>query len=208
MLKLRSFFAALGLSALLTAPAMADAASESFVRDNGTRVLSSLDDPDLNATERADQFSNYMDELSNFNRVSNFVIGKYARRFSPEELAEYRAAFRAYNLAAYQVQFDEYRGSDIIVTGSTDRSETDSIVNSTIRTTDGDELDVRWRVLSRSGNYEVVDVALNIDGQLLWLAIEQRAQFLDLLDRENGSAAALISKLKDLTAELKAELRG
>ncbi|MEL7480290.1 MAG: ABC transporter substrate-binding protein [Pseudomonadota bacterium] len=208
MLKLRSFLAALSLSTLVTAPAMADAASESFVRDNGTRVLSSLDDPDLNATERADQFSNYMDELSNFNRVSNFVIGKYARRFSPEELAEYRAAFRAYNLAAYQVQFDEYRGSDIIVTGSTDRSETDSIVNSTIRTTDGDELDVRWRVLSRAGNYEVVDVALNIDGQLLWLAIEQRAQFLDLLDRENGSAAALIAKLKDLTADLKAELRG
>jgi len=208
MLKLRSFLAALSLSTLVTAPAMADAASESFVRDNGTRVLSSLDDPDLNAAERADQFSNYMDELSNFNRVSNFVIGKYARRFSPEELAEYRAAFRAYNLAAYQVQFDEYRGSDIIVTGSTDRSETDSIVNSTIRTTDGNELDVRWRVLSRSGNYEVVDVALNIDGQLLWLAIEQRAQFLDLLDRENGSAAALIAKLKDLTADLKAELRG
>ncbi|MEL7453705.1 MAG: ABC transporter substrate-binding protein, partial [Pseudomonadota bacterium] len=93
---------------------------------------------------------------------------------------------------------------EIDVKGSTDRSERDSIVDTIVMRSDGELLDVRWRVLKRGDTYEVVDVALNIDGQLLWLAIEQRAQFLDLLDRNNGSADALIAKLEELTADLKA----
>ncbi len=207
MLNLKAAVLALGLSVALAGSAMADAASETFVKENGRRVLTTLADPELDTEERTQRFSAYMDEFSNFNRISGFVIGKYARRFSEDELARYRAAFREYSLASYEVQFDEYRGSEIIVTGSTDRSETDSIVNSMIRRTDGEELDVRWRVLSRDDTFEVVDVALNIDGQLLWLAIEQRAQFLDLLDRTNGSAEALIDKLEELTADLKADRR-
>ena len=79
----------------------------------------------------------------------------------------------------------------------------DSIVDSIVRRQNGDSQDVRWRVLSRNGKYEVVDIALNFDGSLLWLAIEQRAQFLDLLDRTGGSADALIEKLETLTAELR-----
>ncbi|MEM8636852.1 MAG: ABC transporter substrate-binding protein, partial [Pseudomonadota bacterium] len=165
----------------------------------------SLDNPDLDQAARTEQFSAYINEFSNFDRISNFVIGKYARRFEGEDLLRYRAAFRAYNLAAYEAQFDEYRGSNITVTGSTDRSERDSIVDSILRSSDGEEVDVRWRVLLRNGEHEVVDVALNVDGNLLWLAIEQRAQFLDLLDRENGSPNALISKLEELTADIVAE---
>ena len=201
-LSLRSLGAALGAVALAAAPAWSDEASEAFVQENASLVLQSLDDASLDAAGRTAQFSAYMDEFSNFDRISNFVIGKYARRFEREDLLRYRTAFRDYNLAAYEAQFDQYRGSEITVTGSIDRSERDSIVDSVVSGPDGDELDVRWRVLLRDGEHEVVDVALNVDGNLLWLAIEQRAQFLDLLDRENGSADALIAKLEELTEDI------
>ena len=193
----------IGLAASFTAPAAADTASENFVKEHATRVLTILDDDGLSAEQRSADFITEMDAFSNLDRVASFVIGKYARRFEPEELARYRAAFRTYNLTAYEEQFDAYRGSEIEITGSTDRSETDSIVDSIVRRKNGDSQDVRWRVLSRNGNYEVVDIPLNFDGSLLWLAIEQRAQFLDLLDRTNGSVDALIEKLETLTAELR-----
>ena len=54
---------------------------------------------------------------------------------------------------------------------------------------------------------QVVDVALDLDGNLPWLAIEQRAQFLSLLDRNNGSANGLIAKINEMTNNLKAEAR-
>lgn len=200
---LNIFLIAMSVTLATASTAFADAASEAFVEKNANLVLETLDDPSLDAAARTEKFTIYMDQFSNMDRIAAFVIGKYSRRFSQDELTKYRAAFRAYNLTAYEYQFDEYRGSEIQITGSTDRSEKDSIVDTIVRRKNGDTQDVRWRVLKRGDNYEVVDIALNFDGSLLWLAIEQRAQFLDLLDRTNGSADALIEKLDQLTDDLK-----
>lgn len=196
--------AALNLCAL---PAAADAKTEAYVQANASEVLASLNDPALTADQRTSTFSTYMDKFTDLDAVSNFVIGKYSRRFTPDELAAYRKAFRTYALAVYETQLDAYRGKAVVVKDSVDRSETDSIVNTVIERQDGKNMDVRWRVLTRDGKYQVVDVALNLDGNLIWLGIEQRAQFIALLDRANGSADALISKIESMTAELKASKR-
>ena len=95
----------------------------------------------------------------------------------------------------------------MVVKNSVDRSETDSIVNTVIKRQDGKDMDVRWRVQGKDGDYQVIVAALNLDGNLIWLAIEQRAQFIALLDRSNGSADALIKKIDSMTAELKVKTR-
>jgi len=108
-------------------------------------------------------------------------------------------------LAVYEFYFHEYRGRDVKVIGSTDRNARDSIVDTEIVRADGQELEVRWRVLNRGGNYQVVDVALNAEGNLIWLAIEQQAQFLSILDQNNGSVDALNRKIESMTDELVAQ---
>jgi phospholipid transport system substrate-binding protein len=193
--------------ALCASPAAADAKTEAYVQTNASEALATLNDPALTADQRTRTFSTYMDKFTDLDAVSNFVIGKYSRRFTPAELAAYRKAFRTYALAVYEAQLDDYRGKAVVVKDSVDRSETDSIVNTVIERQDGKNMDVRWRVLTRDGKYQVVDVALNLDGNLIWLGIEQRAQFIALLDRANGSADALISKIESMTAELKASKR-
>ncbi|WP_291058777.1 ABC transporter substrate-binding protein [Hyphomonas sp.] len=195
--------------ALLAAglPAFADARTEAYIQKNASDVLQSLNNPKLSAAERTSTFSGYMDKFTNLDAVSNFVIGKYSRRFTEAEQAKYRKAFRNYALTVYEYQLDAYRGEAVVVKNSVDRSETDSIVNTVIKRQDGKDMDVRWRVQGKEGSYQVVDVALNLDGNLIWLAIEQRAQFIALLDRSNGSADALIKKIDSMTAELKAKTR-
>ena len=135
------------------------------------------------------------------------MLGKYANRFTQEELERYQDAFRTYALAVYQEELDAYRGNEVVVEGSIDRSASDSIVDTTIARSDGRSMDVRWRVLQRNGEYQVVDVALDIEGNLIWLAIEQRAQFSALLDNNNGSADALINKINEMTQKLRTERR-
>ena len=199
----------LSTAAILAAasPAFADAKTESFVQQNANEVLKSLNDPSLGAEERTALFSGYMEEFADLGAVSRFVIGKYAKRFTPEELQQYEQAFRTYALAVYENELDAYRGEEVVVQGSTDRTANDSIVDTTIERADGQAMDVRWRVLNRNGEYQVVDVALDIEGNLIWLAIEQQAQFLALLDRTNGSAQALIDKIDSMTAKLESERR-
>ncbi len=186
--------------------AMSDEITENYIRKNGQTVLEALNAPDLNRAERRLKFNAYIDQFSDLDRVSNFVIGKYSRRFSPEELQNYRTAFRAYSLATYETQFDDYRGGVIEILGSIDRNDRDSIVDSIIRRKDGQELNVQWRIQLRNDVYQIIDVALKLEGNLIWLAIEQRAQFLDLLDRTNGSAESLIRKLDELTTDLLAKI--
>lgn len=196
--------ATLAVSAL---PAFADAKTEAYVQKNANEVLATLNNPDLSAIERTEKFSDYMDEFADFGAISNFVIGKYSRRFSQADLTRYRTAFRNYAMAVYENELDAYRGEAVTVKNSVDRSATDSIVNTVIKRRDGRDMDVRWRVHGKEGNYQVVDVALNLDGNLIWLAIEQRAQFIALLDQNNGSADVLISKINAMTADLKSRKR-
>lgn len=193
--------------AVLALPAAADAKTEAYVQSNASEVLSTLNDPAMTAEERTKAFSVYMDKFTDLDAVSSFVIGKYSRRFTDAELAAYRKAFRTYALAVYESQLDDYRGKEVIVKDSVDRSATNSIVNTVIKRQDGKDMDVRWRVLTRDGQYQVVDVALNLDGNLIWLGIEQRAQFIALLDRSNGSAEVLINKIEEMTADLKSSKR-
>ena len=202
----RHAVAALVLAAA-TSPVYADAKTESFVEENANEVLEALNDPTLSREERTELFSGYMEEFADFNSVSRFVIGRYANRFTPQELSRFQRAFRNYALAVYENELDAYRGEQVVVDRSIDRTANDSIVDTRIPRADGQEMNVRWRVLKRNGEYQVVDVALNVNGNLIWLAIEQQAQFLSLLDRTNGSADALIRKIEQMTREVRAGRR-
>ncbi|MDP1557158.1 MAG: ABC transporter substrate-binding protein, partial [Hyphomonas sp.] len=158
---IRSALAATVLSASVL-PAFADARTEAYVQKNASEVLQSLNNPKLSAAERTSAFSAYMDKFTNLDAVSNFVIGKYSRRFTEAELTRYRKAFREYALAVYEYELDSYRGEAVIVRNSVDRSDTDSIVNTVIKRKDGKDMDVRWRVQGKEGSYQVIDVALNL----------------------------------------------
>lgn len=204
-------FIRLGFAALLVflfnLQAVASPDSEKFVEENAVRVLASLGDETLTVEDRKAKFQEYMNEFSDQRRIAYFVIGKYARQFSREDLSRYRRAFTEFSLASYEANFDNYRGGTIAILGSQETSSGKySIVNSTVTAPSGDELNVRWRLLIKDDSYKVVDVGLNLNGNLLWLAGEQRAQFLALLDRNQGSANALIAKLEELTADLQAKV--
>ena len=206
-MKVRNLMISAVAAIAVAAPVFADAKTEEFVKQNANEVLDALNNPSLGPDERTALFSKYMEQFADFDAVSKFVIGKYARRFTPEELQSYQDAFRSYALAVYESQLDAYRGKEVVIDGSTDRTPNDSIVDTTIPRSDGKQMSVRWRVLNRNGKFQVVDVALDVDGNLIWLAIEQQAQFLALLDRTNGSAKALIDKINDMTAKLEQERR-
>jgi phospholipid transport system substrate-binding protein len=199
--------ALLGAALAVTGAAFADPAKETFVRENGQKVLNALNDKSLSSEDRTAKFGEYMGQFTDMKSVANFVIGKYARRFSAEELARHQEAFQRYALAVYEVQLDQYRGETIKVVGSTVRSPTDSVVETVIRRADGKDTTVLWRVIDKGGKLQVADVALNIDGNQIWLAIEQRAQLLAVLDRNKGSADAVYKKLEQMTSKLEGEKR-
>ncbi len=191
-------FSALMLASTGVAETSLDA--EEYVRVNANEVLESLTAPDVTAEDRRGQFQQYIDEFTRLDVIAKNTIGKrYASRFTDEEMEAYQTAFRNHALAEYEWLFNRYRGSEITVVKSIDRSPRDWIVFSEVAQANGEALDVRWHVLKHGGRYQVMDVAINIDGQIVWMAQFQKKQLLAVLDKENGSADAIIEILESKT---------
>ncbi len=87
----------------------------------------------------------------------------------------------------------EFAGNRIEVTGSKARSASDVIVSSKVPFANGKApLDVQWRLLKSGGGYKIFDV--RVLG--IWLAIQQRSEFVSVIKRNNGDFGALLTFLR------------
>ena len=193
---LKNILAATAMTVGLAGAAFADADSEAFVRTNANEVLATLNHPDLNTDQRLAQFNTYMDKFANMDEIARLVLGSYGRGIDADLKEEYTATFRAYALAVYESQLDQFRGEEIKVLDSQDRKKRrESIVVTEVHSTARDEdLMVLWRLRGEKDTdfYRVIDVGLNLDGSILWLMDNQRQQFEKKLSQNQGDVKVVI----------------
>lgn len=206
-MKLKSMLTAAILIAATSPAAFADKKSEAYVEANANNVLSVLNDKTLSNDVREKKFGDFMNTFANMPSIARRVIGHNANDLSDAEFNRYYKAFETYALEVYQVHFDQFRGEKIRVTGSKDDGPQRSTVESVIRSSQtGKDTKVYWDVLmSKDGkSYRVRDVGIELGGSTLWLAQEQAAQFINYLDRNNGSIDKLIARINVLLADMEA----
>lgn len=222
---MKSLFKTALLSATLFASAngaaMADEATEKYILENANSALQSLNDSSLTGAERRAEFKELMDEFTDIELIAMQVLDHYYRKFSDEEIERFVPVFREYALATYEAELDKYRGNDLSVISSQDqepnsKTKVDSVVKSVIDLPGNQsDLTVLWRVVEFQptskyhevfgAGYKVSDVALDLDGGRIWLAQNQRQQFLSILDRNGGDMDDLIEKVKAETEKLNKE---
>jgi phospholipid transport system substrate-binding protein len=174
--------------------------AEAFVREKASQALKSLNDPKADVALRGARFQALMEQMADIDAVSRFVLGRYAARFDAKSYAEYKQAFREYALAVYQAQLDQYRGDAVKMLGSVERKPGDVVVKTAISSKKrGEDLPVNWRVKKTAVGWRVIDV----QAFGLWLAIEQRADFENVLDQGGGKPAILIGRIRQMTADLR-----
>lgn len=189
--------AALGLS-MLGAPALAqggarDLGAEQFVQSRAQRIIGVLADKGMTTAQKNASFHTAIDELADVPRVTNFVLGKYARVITPDQKARFSAVFRTYAEGVYQNRLGDYHGETLKVTGSVVRKPGDVIVNTVVAGGQVSQpLPVAWRVLNTGGAWKVVDV--QVSG--VWLAITQQQDFVSTIDNAGGNIDVLIGQLQ------------
>ena len=201
MLMRRSVLALLAATPLLaTTPAAAATPAETFVNDNIQKGLSILRDKKLTTDQRRDQFQALLLNLVDVPRIALFTLGQYRRTAPQADIDAFVAAFRNYATAAYQSYFSKYTDQVLKVTGSTQRSPTDFIVQSQLIDPGSSQApaEVAFRVRTDGGKPVLVDVAY----QGIWLSLEQRDQFVAFLGQNNGNVRTLIAHLSDLAVNL------
>jgi phospholipid transport system substrate-binding protein len=172
-----------------------DPAAEQFVQGGVQRVISILADRNLDEAQKETVFRRAIDELADVPRITNFVLGKYARAITPAQRAQFATTFRAYAERVYRNRLDDYHGEKVQVTGSMVHKPGDVVVHTKIT---GGKLTepvlVSWRVLGGNGAWKIVDVEF----KGVWLAIAQQQDFVSTLDNSRGDIDGLIAKLNDL----------
>jgi phospholipid transport system substrate-binding protein len=189
--------AGVGLSGLAAAPAFAqaprDAGAEQFVQTQAQRVVSILNDKSRSDAEKVRVFRGIVDQIADVPRITNFVLGKYARTITPAQRQRFATVFREYAQNVYESRLGDYHGETVKVTGSVVRKPGDVVVNTTIS---GGKLSqpvqASWRVLGSGSNWKVVDV--QVAG--IWLAITQQQDFVSTIDNAGGNVDVLIAQLE------------
>lgn len=191
------------------APALADTAAEQFVAQRGNAALASLGAPGQTAASRQAQFRALFLQLADLQQISSFVLGPNAARklrSDPALNAQWQAAFIDYATAVYEDQLDQFRGSELKVTGSVDRVPgRDVIVRSTIARSGSKPAMVEWRVLKRGDEWKAVDASLVIQDSRIWLAQRQKQDFEPVLGA-NANIPALITLIRQQTATMRARI--
>ena len=200
----RTFLVAAALAAsplLLAGQALAvPTAAESFVDENIHKGLDILKDKRLSSIQRRDQFEGLLLSLVDVRRIALFTLGQYRRTAPPDDVEAFVSAFKNYAAAEYQSYFSKYSDQVLKVTGSTERSPTDFIVQTQLIDPSSSQppAEVDFRVRTDTGKPVLVDVAY----QGIWLSLEQRDQFVSFLGQNNGNVRTLIAHLSDLAANL------
>lgn len=177
------------LSMAIVAPGAQAGAPEDRAVTVVTSVLSharsALADGDLSA-EEANRLLDFIDTQ----RIARFTLGRHWRTLSEEERAQFEAKFRHYAADQLRAALAGIDLGEVDVKSSSLHSSGDTILITKVSARPSGRDTLRWRV-SGSAPHLIIDIEL----EGLWIAIEQRAQFQAILDRNGGNVRVLMSEI-------------
>ncbi len=191
---------ALALPLIGVSAAHAATPAEGFISENIQKGLVILNDPQLSAAQRSEEFEQLLVGLTDMKRIAVFTLGQYVRTAPQADQDAFTAAFQNYSVAVYRSYLGLYAGQTLKVTGSSARTADDFIVN-TVMVDPKDHsgqppLQVNFRVRTDGGKPELTD--FSVAG--IWLALSQRDQFGAFLAQNKGNVKALTAHLQQVAA--------
>ena len=127
-------------------------------------------------------------------RIASSILGQPWRQANNAERSAYVEALTGYLARKYGKRFRDFEGGKIAITRSNDYGRKGIIVQTMVTTNKYAPFPVDWHVIEAGGNLAFFDII--IEGVKLLAA--ERAEIRAVLDRANGSMAALTSTLNKM----------
>jgi phospholipid transport system substrate-binding protein len=197
-----------GFAGLASFPARAQSMDISrataFVNKAGQDLVTAINDPRLNLTQRRDKVANILRTAIDIEGTGRFILGRYVRQASPAELQDYLKLFDEIIIRNLSARFGEYRGVKFSLGRSQQRTEEDALVSTLIERPNSPSFTLDWRVAEINGQPRVVDVIA--EGTSLRLTT--RSEYAAVIQRNNGRVASLLEAMRGQIAQLAAREGG
>ena len=151
--------------------------------------------------ERAKLFAELFEKSVDMEGVGKFVLGRYYRLATPEQLTRYNSLFQDFVVLTYAQRLGDYAGQSMTIKNAIPDGD-QFIVASAIERADGPPIIVDWRVKQVGAELRIVDVT--IEG--VSMAQSQREDFASVIQAGGGTVEALIKKLTEQNAKLRAAI--
>jgi phospholipid transport system substrate-binding protein len=182
------------------APGAAEAGDPAeFVRAFSDRAIAVLADRDLAGEAREQAFRGLLSANFDVRTIGRFVLGRYWRKATKAERAEYGRLFEDLIVASYSRQLASYAGEALKVEGVRQQDERNALVASRILRLEGEPILVDWRLLRRGGAWRIVDVV--VEG--MSMALSRRSEYAAVIKSSGGRVEGLLAQLRQKTARLK-----
>lgn len=187
--------AALVLALPLPAFAGASAEAEAFIQKLADDATAILGDTEITEAEKIERFDVILSRDVDMGRVGRFVLGRYWRGLTDEELTAYLETYQDYLIHSNAARLGAYSGGKITVTNSADDAKDQVVVSSEVPNGEGGAaFKIDWRVLMKNGEMKVVDII--VEG--VSMALTQRDEFADIMQRSGGKIDPLMARMKKI----------
>ena len=175
-----------------------------FVNKAGQDLVTAINDPRLNLTQRRDKVASILRTAIDIEGTGRFILGRYVRQASPTELQDYLKLFDEIIIRNLSARFGEYRGVKFSLGRSQQRTEEDALVSTLVERPNSPAFTLDWRVAEINGQPRVVDVIA--EGTSLRLTT--RSEYAAVIQRNNGRVASLLEAMRGQIAQLAAREGG
>lgn len=184
--------AALSPAAGAAQPPTSPQSAARFVQRLGGDAIAMMSNPSLEPRERAQALRALLMRGFDTDTMSRIVLGRYWRKATPAQRAEYRQLFPDFIVAIYAARFSKYSGETLTITGARPHQRRIVIVKSLVRRPGKAPVHVDWLVRYSTAGHGIIDVV--VEG--VSMAITQRSEFAAIIQNHGGDIDGLLAALR------------
>jgi len=170
----------------------ARAAGEDAARDYVVKVANELLVVVNGGGANTNEFRQLFRSHAAIKTMSDFCLGRYRKNMSQQQLGEYTALVEDFIVSLFRKHADSFKGKALSIYSVKARTPSDVTVSARVHLNSGEITPIKFRVIKEGGTYKIHDI--NVAG--IWLVVQMRNQFVDIMQQSKGDGAALISYLK------------
>jgi len=137
--------------------------AENFMRDLAVTGIELMEQGDYTKAEREQEFRKIVRGGFALEAIGKFVVGRYWRKMTAEQQAEYQELFSEWLLKTYAIRLGGYSGQRLeIVKSSENESRYKDVIVTTrvVRVNGRPPINADWRVRKFGEEYKIIDVAV------------------------------------------------
>jgi phospholipid transport system substrate-binding protein len=165
-------------------------------------ALESLTQQGTSREERIKRFRKMFNAHFAVRSIGKFVLGRYWRKASKDEQAEYLSLFEDLMVTSYVDRFQRYAGKNLnILKTRAEKGSAVTVFTEIARPDGARPVQVLWRVGARGEIIKILDVV--VEGASMSQTL--RSDFGSIIRQKGGRVSGLLEELRVKTASLKAD---